>query len=192
MGVAGQNKHGEGCGGVETAAGCGEVRYSKCGKGKVWREQCDGAKNGVGKTGWHCGAGWIAACTTALCLRFDSPTLGPCFPIPRPIALLFGHITLGRITSHWVVSQHVGSHHSASGCVTAHQVASQRIGSRHSASHCIGLCRIASGHVTSHQVGSVTLLSGWSCYYQAYLVCFPSLLLSRSFAHSSPPLPAKV
>ena len=84
-------------------------------------------------------AGWIAARTTALCLQFDSPTLGPCFPIPRPIVLLSG-----RVASHWVTSQHIGSCHSASGRVTARWVVS----------HCIGLCHIALGCVTLHHVTS--------------------------------------
>ena len=60
-----------------------------------------------------CRAGWIAACTTVLCLQFDSPTLDPRFPIPRPIALLLGHIASGHVTAccvalHWVVSRRIG------------------------------------------------------------------------------------
>ena len=155
----------------------------------------------------RCRAGWIAARTTVLCLQFDSPTLGPCFPIPRPIALLLGHIALGRVTSHWVASQHVGSRHSAS-----HWVASCCVASHQVASHWVASHRITLHRVMLHRVRSVALLSGWLHYYRvgctiigsvvllsgqlhcyrACLVCFPSLLLSRSFAHSSPPLPAKV
>ncbi|KIM51079.1 hypothetical protein SCLCIDRAFT_33751 [Scleroderma citrinum Foug A] len=85
------------------------------------------------------------------------PTLGPHFPIPRPIALLLGHITSGRITSHQVASQRIGSRHSMSGHVAARRVASQRIASHHSASGCI-----TSHRVTLHRVGSVALLSGLS------------------------------
>ena len=138
----------------------------------------------------RCRPGWIAARTTALCLQFDSPTLGPRFPIPRPIVLLLGrvashrvtshhiglhHSTLGHVTAHWVVSLRVGLHHSTLGHITAHWVASQHVGLRHIASgrvtlHCvashwvalhrIGLHCIASGCVASHWVRSVTLLSG--------------------------------
>ena len=127
--------------------------------------------------------------TTALCLRFDSPTLGPHFPISRPIALL-----LGCIASHWVVSHHVGLHHLVSGCITLHQVASPCVGLCHIVSgrialcqvmsHCIGSCRIASGWVALHQVRSHQVGSGQlryyrvvSHYYQPYSVCYPSLLL---------------
>ena len=110
----------------------------------------------------RCRAGWITACTTALCLQFDSPTLGPRFPIPRPIALLLGHIALGRITSHWVMSQHVRSCHSTSGCVTAHRVASQCIGLHRVASHCIGSRHVASGWVSHAIIRLVALLSGLS------------------------------
>ena len=104
-------------------------------------------------------AGWIAVCTTALCLQFDSPTLGPCFPIPRPIVLLLGHVTL-----HWVALHCIGSHHIASGQVTSHRVRSVALLSgcivlHWVASHCIGLCHIALGCVASHWVGSVALLS---------------------------------
>ena len=134
-----------------------------------------------------------------LCLQFDSPTLGPHFPIPRPIALLSG-----CIASHWVASHHVGSHHLVLGCITSrwvvsHCVRSRRITSGHVRSHriasgCVTLCQVAShhvasrhislGHVASHQVGSHRVGLGQSryyqvasCYYQPYSVRYPSLLL---------------
>ena len=127
----------------------------------------------------RCRAGWITARTTALCLRFDSPTLGPHFPIPRPIALLSGciashrvtsprvrlhHNASGCITSRQVVSHHVGSCHITLGHVTSHWVTSHHIGSRHIAlgrvtlhwvtSHRVGSHHITSGRVASHRVGS--------------------------------------
>ena len=113
-----------------------------------------------------CRAGWIAAHTTALCLWFDSPTLGPRFPIPRPIALLLGHIALGHVTLHRVASHHIRSCHSMSGCITVHRVASQRIRLHHSTSGCIRSCRIASGHIALHRVTSHCIRSGQSHYYQ--------------------------
>ena len=126
----------------------------------------------------QCRAGWIAACTTVLCLQFDSPTLDPRFPIPRPIALLLGHIALGRVTSHWVASHHIGSHHSTSGRITAHRVGlhhvvSRHIGLHHIELHRIGLHRIglhrighiASGWVSCTIIGLVALLSGQLRYY---------------------------
>ena len=169
--------------------------------------------------GAWCRAGWIATRTTALCLRFDSPTLGPRFLIPRPIVLLSGRVTLhqvmsqhvgshhsmlGHITARWVMSQRIRSHHIALRCITSGQVRLHCIGSRHIAlghialhwvvSHCIGLCRIALGcvalhWVTSHQSRYYRVALH---YYQPYLVHYPSLLLFHSFARSSPPLPAKV
>ena len=101
-----------------------------------------------------CRAGWIAARTTVLCLQFDSPTLGPRFPIPRPIALLLGHITLGHVTSHWVASHHIGSHHSMSGRITAHRIGLHRVVSRHIGLHRIGLHRIRLHHIGSRCIGS--------------------------------------
>ena len=143
----------------------------------------------------RCRAGWIAVRTTALCLWFDSPTLGP-------VSLSPGLLHCYWVTSHWVASHHLGLHHSTSGCITAHHVASQRVGlhcvtSRRIGSRHIGSRRIRSGQLRYYRVGctiigSVALLSGQLRCYWACLVCFPSLLLSRSFAHSSPPLPAKV
>ena len=93
-------------------------------------------------------------------------TSTPCFLIPRPIALLLGHIALGHITSHQVASQHVGSRHSTSGCVTAHRIASQHVGL-----HRIGSRRIGSGQSRYYRVGHaiiglVALLSGRSRYYR--------------------------
>ena len=134
----------------------------------------------------RCRAGWIAVRTTALCLWFDSPTLGPRFPIPRPIALLLGHIALGRVTSHWVASHHIGSHHSTSGRITAHRVGLHHVVSRHIGlhhielhriglhrirlrrigSHCIGLGQLRYYRVGCTIIGSVALLSGQSCYYR--------------------------
>ena len=151
-----------------------------------------------------CRAGWIAARTTALCLRFDSPTLGPHFPIPRPIALLSGHVTLHWVTSHcigshhirlgcvtarWVTSLRVGLHHLVSGHITSHQVASPRIGSHHLmsgritlcqvASPCVRLCHIALGHiascwVASHCVRSHRIVSGRIALCQVASHCIGS------------------
>ena len=100
----------------------------------------------------RCRAGWIAAHTTMLCLWFDSPTLGPRFPIPRPIVLLSGRIAL-----HWVTSHHIGSHHSMSGHVTARQVTSQHVRSHHIAlgrvtSHCVALHRVTSHCIRSRHI----------------------------------------
>ena len=137
----------------------------------------------------RCRAGWITARTTALCLRFDSPTLGPHFPIPRPIVLLSG-----CIASHRVTSPRVRLHHNASGCITSRRVVSHHVGSCHITlghvtshwvtSHCIGSRHITLGHVTScwvtsHHIGSCCITScrvALRCY-QPYLVCYPSLLL---------------
>ena len=107
----------------------------------------------------HCRAGWIAVCTTALCLRFDSPTLGPHFPIPRPIVLLSGCIALHRVTS-----PHVRLHHIALGCITLRWVVSHRVRSHHITlgrvtlhwvtSHCVRSHHIASGQVSRAIIGS--------------------------------------
>ena len=61
----------------------------------------------------------------------------------------------------------------------------------------IGSGVLLSGRACCYWVGravirSGALLSGQSHCYWAYLVHFPSMLLFRSFAHSSPPLPVKV
>ena len=103
-------------------------------------------------------------CTTALCLRFDSPTLGPHFPIPRPIVLL-----LGCIASHQVASHRVMSHHLVSGCITLCRVASPHVGLCHIglgrvtscqvASHCVGLHRVASHRVRSRCIASGCIAS---------------------------------
>ena len=133
----------------------------------------------------QCRAGWIAACTTALCLRFDSPTLGPLFPIPRPIALLLHHIALGHVAVHCVtlhhvrsvvlLSSHIASHRIVSHCVTLHQVMSQCIGSvallsGHITSRHIGLGQVTSHHIRLHRIRSGRIALGQSCYYQPYLV----------------------
>ena len=94
--------------------------------------------------GEQCRAGWIAVHTTALCLRFDSPTLGPHFPIPRPIVLLLGCIASHRVGSHQVGSHRVGSHHLVSGRITSRRVVL----------HCIASCHIASGRIALHWVAS--------------------------------------
>ena len=99
-------------------------------------------------------------------MRFDSPTLGPHFHIPRPIALLLGHIALGCVASHWVASHHIGLRRSMSGRVTVRRVMSQHVGSHHSASGRITARQVALCRVASHQVRSVALLSGWLRYYQ--------------------------
>ena len=96
----------------------------------------------------RCRAGWIATCTTVLCLQFDSPTLGPHFPIPRPIVLL-----LGCIASHQVVSHRVMSHHLVSGCITLCRVASPCVRLHHIVSGCITSCRVASPHVGLCHIG---------------------------------------
>ena len=131
-----------------------QARHAKCGRGLSL-----------------CRAGWIAVRTTALCLRFDSPTLGPHFPIPRPIALLLGCITSHRVTSH-----RVRLHHLVSGHITSRQVASPHVGLCHIVSgrvasrqvvlHCvrshhITLHRVTSHWVGSHHIGSGCIGSGW-------------------------------
>ena len=135
--------------------------------------------------GPRCRAGWIAARTTALCLRFDSPTLGPRFPIPRPIVLL-----LGQVASHQVTSHHIGSHHSTSGHVTARWVASHRIGSGQLhyygvALHCIRLHCVTSGQVSRTIIGlHCTIINPiWCaippCCYSAPLHALPHRSLRR-------------
>ena len=109
----------------------------------------------------HCRAGWIAACTTALCLQFDSPTLGPHFPIPRPIALLLHHIALGRVAVHCVTLHHVGSVALLSSHIASHWIVSHRVTLHQVMSQRIGSVALLSGHITSHQVASHRITSGW-------------------------------
>ena len=101
---------------------------------------------------------------------------------PRPIALFAGQ-----------------SHYYQVGCTIIGLVAPQ-LGQ--SCYNWVSHATIGSGVLLSGQscyywvrravIGSGTLLSGRSCCYWAYLVHFPSMLLFRSFAHSSPPLSVKV
>ena len=150
----------------------------------------------------RCRAGWIAACTTVLCLQFDSPTLGPHFPIPRPIALLSG-----CITSHRVASHHVGSHHLMSGRITSCRVASHRVGLCHIASGRVRLHRIVSGciasrrvashrvalhHVRSRHVVSVALLSSHVALLSTLFGALSLPAIIPLLAHSLPALSAKV
>ena len=127
-------------------------------------EQARRAKCGRGLSG--CRAGWIAARTTALCLRFDSPTLGPHFPIPRPIALLSGCITSHRVRLHHLVSGHITSHQVASPHVRLCHIVSGRVASHQVVLHCVRshhimLHRVTSRWVGSHHIRLGCIGSGW-------------------------------